>query len=173
MSTDIEKQGISTVPVLGRDAPPTTDHGLSLAAHRTISIQAESARQASARLPVEFRTMSVQLETGRAQPANNGKNAVKGTSCPLLHFKGTFLTPTADLSDLDWHHVSVDEALRRLGSSPQNGIDTMQVQRRAAQFGANQISPPPSRMLRKVFGWIFGGFGSLLLAASVVCFLAW
>lgn len=85
----------------------------------------------------------------------------------------SFLTPTIDLSDLDWHHVSIDEALRRLGVSPKTGIDTTQVQRRVAQYGANQISPPPSRMLRKVLGWVFGGFGSLLLGASIVCFLAW
>ena len=85
----------------------------------------------------------------------------------------SFLTPTIDLSDLDWHHVSIDEALRRLGVSPKTGIDTTQVQRRVAQYGANQISPPSSRMLRKVLGWVFGGFGSLLLGASIVCFLAW
>ena len=50
-----------------------------------------------------------------------------------------------------------------------------QAQRRhgAAQFGTNRLSPPPSRTLRKVLGWVFGGFGSLLLAASVICFIAW
>jgi sodium/potassium-transporting ATPase subunit alpha len=69
--------------------------------------------------------------------------------------------------------VSIDEALRRLAVTPKAGLDAAQAQRRAAQFGANQISPPPSRMLRKVIGWVFGGFGSLLLAASIVCFLAW
>ncbi|KAN0129016.1 cation transporting ATPase [Lactarius tabidus] len=155
MSTDVENQRITAAATLDRDAPPS-DPGLALTARRTVSIQASATGHPSARLPVEFRTMSLQLETaGKAQPADNGKNAVK------------------DLSDLDWHHVSIDEALRRLGVSPKTGIDTPQVQRRVAQYGANQISPPPSRMLRKVLGWVFGGFGSLLLAASIVCFLAW
>lgn len=77
MSTDIEKQAITTVPTLNRNAPPT-DPGLALAARRTVSIQA-SGGQTSARLPVEFRTMSLQLESGKAQPASKGKNAVKGT----------------------------------------------------------------------------------------------
>lgn len=172
MSTDIENQRITTVSALDRDAPPS-DPGLELATRRTVSIQASATGNPSARLPVEFRTMSLQLESaGKAQPANNSKNVVKGTCCaPPL--QGTFLTPTTDLSDLDWHHVSVDEALRRLGVSPNTGIDTPQVQRRAAQYGPNQISPPPSRMVRKVLGWVFGGFGSLLLAASIVCFIAW
>jgi sodium/potassium-transporting ATPase subunit alpha len=80
---------------------------------------------------------------------------------------------TLDLSELDWHHVSVDEALRRLAVAPKTGLEAAQAQRRAGQFGANRISPPPKRTLRKVIGWIFGGFGSLLLCASIVCFLAW
>jgi sodium/potassium-transporting ATPase subunit alpha len=77
------------------------------------------------------------------------------------------------LSELDWHRVSVDEALRRLAVAPKTGLEAAQAQRRAAQFGANRISPPPKRTLRKVIGWVFGGFGSLLLGASIVCFLAW
>ena len=78
-----------------------------------------------------------------------------------------------DLSDLDWHLISIDEALRRLAVAPKTGLESVQAQRRASQFGANKISPPPSRMLRKILGWVFGGFGSLLLAGSVVCFIAW
>jgi sodium/potassium-transporting ATPase subunit alpha len=80
---------------------------------------------------------------------------------------------TVDLSELDWHHVSVDEALRRLAVAPKTGLEAVQAQRRAGQFGANRISPPPKHTLRKVIGWVFGGFGSLLLVASVICFIAW
>jgi len=101
------------------------------------------------------------------------KTQSKVHDVPPAPLHGTFLTPTTDLSDLDWHHVSIDEALRRFDVSPKTGIDTPQAQRRVARYGPNQISPPPSRMLRKVLGWVFGGFGSLLLAASVVCFIAW
>ena len=39
--------------------------------------------------------------------------------------------------------------------------------------GKNQITPPKNNMLRKVLEWLLGGFGSLLLAASIVCFVAW
>ena len=77
------------------------------------------------------------------------------------------------MSELDWHRISVDEALLRLRVAPKAGLEAAQAQRRVAQYGANQISPPPNRVFRKVVGWVFGGFGSLLLGASVVCFLAW
>ncbi|KAH9965074.1 sodium-potassium ATPase [Russula compacta] len=121
---------------------------------RTLSIQ-PPAVQPSARLPIEYRTLSLHLENSKSDHDKASKGAVK------------------DLSELDWHHVSIDEALRRLAVAPRNGLDTAQAQRRAAQYGANQISPPPSRLLRKVIGWVFGGFGSLLLSGSIICFIAW
>lgn len=94
MLTDIENQRITTVPALDGDVPPS-DPGLVLATRRTVSIQASATGHPSARLPVEFRTMSLQLETtGKAQPANNGKNAVKGAYCPsLLHLRRVVFSP--------------------------------------------------------------------------------
>ena len=83
------------------------------------------------------------------------------------------LTFLAELVALDWHIISADEALQRLSVSPETGLDNTQVQRRQQQHGKNAISPPKSNMLRKVLEWVLGGFGSLLLAASIVCFVAW
>ncbi|TBU35112.1 sodium-potassium ATPase [Dichomitus squalens] len=111
------------------------------------------------RFTSEFRTLSIHVEThtspvdGDAVPMR--KNAIK------------------ELVALDWHIISVDEALQRLSVSPQTGLDTTQVSRRQQQYGKNAISPPKSNMLRKVLEWVMGGFGSLLLTASVVCFIAW
>ena len=67
----------------------------------------------------------------------------------------------------------MDEALQRLAVSPKVGLDAAQVTRRVAAYGKNAITPPKSNVVWKVLGWVFGGFGSLLLAASVVCFIAW
>ena len=43
----------------------------------------------------------------------------------------------------------------------------------AVRLSSVRAGSPPSQTLRKVLGWIFSGFSSLLLAASVVCFIAW
>lgn len=106
----------------------------------------------------------MQPKVGPAPPADLKKGANFLPILPVIPL---------DLSELDWHRVSIDEALRRLAVAPKTGLDAAQAQRRTGQYGANQISPPPKRVLRKVIGWVFGGFGSLLLGASVVCFLAW
>ena len=74
---------------------------------------------------------------------------------------------------MDWHIISVDEVLRRLAVSLQTGLDDAQYRRRLTAYGKNVIPPPPNRILRRIAGWIFGGFGTLLLAAAIVCFIAW
>ncbi|CUA71243.1 sodium/potassium-transporting ATPase subunit alpha [Rhizoctonia solani] len=113
----------------------------------------------SARLPVEFRTLSVHVdETTRREATEKRKGTVKGES---------------QLSDLTFHTQTEEEILALFSVSPTIGLDSAQAQRRLATNGPNALSPPPSRTFRKILEWIFGGFGSLLLAASIVCFIAW
>lgn len=78
-----------------------------------------------------------------------------------------------ELSELDWHTLELKEVLQRLNVSPSAGLDREQVRRRASKHGANTLSPPPSNLLRKWFGYFFGGFGSILFIGSILCFIAW
>ena len=169
MSTDIENQRITTVPILKPDASRNRPD-VALTARRILSIQVPN-RQPSARIPVEFRTLSLQLETGNTQPVNHGTNGLKVNIVLLLRLQVLF-SPTPQTYPSS---NVVDEALRRFWclTGSKTGIDAPQSQRRVARHGLNQTSPPPSRMLRKVLGWFFGGFWSPLLAANIVCFLAW
>ncbi|KZS91530.1 sodium-potassium ATPase [Sistotremastrum niveocremeum HHB9708] len=111
------------------------------------------------RLPIEYRTMSIHVDT-MEQQMRDAKRVPKAGN-------------VKDLSALDWHKISVAEAVRRLSVSPQSGLDAAQCARRLATDGKNVISPPPSHLFMRILGWIFGGFGSLLLAAAIVCFIAW
>ncbi|RPD63077.1 sodium-potassium ATPase [Lentinus tigrinus ALCF2SS1-6] len=132
--------------------------------HVTIEEQGDSPSrhpsiEGAARFPSEFRTLSVHVET-RTSPVDGDAVVPRKTT-------------VKELVELDWHIITVDEALQRLTVSPQTGLDTSQAQRRLQTYGKNAISPPRSNMLRKVLEWVLGGFGSLLLAASIVCFVAW
>ncbi|KAI0757131.1 sodium-potassium ATPase [Daedaleopsis nitida] len=120
------------------------------------------------RFPSEFRTLSLHVYT-RTSPVDGDAVAPRKTAvkCELTIVSG------AELVSLDWHSISVDEALQRLNVSPQTGFDAAQAQRRLQLTGKNIISPPKNNMWRKVLEWFLGGFGSLLLAASIVCFIAW
>jgi sodium/potassium-transporting ATPase subunit alpha len=53
------------------------------------------------------------------------------------------------------------------------GLSDDQVKRRTAEHGPNKISKPRSDLLSKIMGYLFGGFGSILLIAGILVFIAW
>jgi sodium/potassium-transporting ATPase subunit alpha len=63
--------------------------------------------------------------------------------------------------------------LGRLSSSIKQGLSTEQVTRKLKEHGRNVLTPPTSRWFRKTIGYLFGGFGSILLTASILVFVAW
>jgi Cation transporter/ATPase, N-terminus len=79
----------------------------------------------------------------------------------------------AEISNLDWHLVSIDEVSQRLSTSLVHGLDSAQVARKRMESGKNQHSPPPSHLLRRLLYYVFGGFGSLLIVAGILCCVAW
>ena len=78
-----------------------------------------------------------------------------------------------EISGLDWHTASVDDVCHRLSTNMTLGLDSQQVERKQGEYGKNQLSPPPSRWLRKLLYYIFGNFGTLLIVAGILCCVAW
>jgi sodium/potassium-transporting ATPase subunit alpha len=74
---------------------------------------------------------------------------------------------------LEWHSLTVDEVCQRLSTNRSNGLTLEELFRKQRQFGMNIQSPPPSNRLRRLAEYIFGGFGSLLIVAGVLCVIAW
>ncbi|BGP13453.1 hypothetical protein JCM10213_001777 [Rhodosporidiobolus nylandii] len=114
---------------------------------------------ARARIAGDFRTLSLEVTDTRRAAAR----VEKGKADKNI----------ADLAQLDWHLVTPDEACQRLGVSPVIGLDAQIVARRLAADGKNALNPPKTNWPKKIFFYFFGGFGSLLFVASVLCFVAW
>ncbi|KAH8826911.1 hypothetical protein DL96DRAFT_1669665 [Flagelloscypha sp. PMI_526] len=112
----------------------------------------------SARVVAEFRTLSLQVTD--TQHAVNVTQAARKSV-------------VKDIVDLEWHTLLADEVCNRLGVSSKSGLDSPMVTRRLQRDGKNSIPPPPRHILKKIFWATFGGFGSLLLVASIICFIAW
>ncbi|KAJ7211563.1 hypothetical protein GGX14DRAFT_534540 [Mycena pura] len=77
------------------------------------------------------------------------------------------------LSAVTWHILSAQEVCNRLGVSAVVGLDGPIAARRLAANGKNVLSRPPKNLPKKIFFYIFGGFGSLLFVGSIFCFIAW
>ncbi|KAI9810977.1 MAG: hypothetical protein M1827_005708 [Pycnora praestabilis] len=128
-----------------------------------LSINSVHTRRASidpaAALPVTYRTLSINIEESKERAQVEEKKARDHAS--------------AELADLDWHIISVQEIFSRLATSTDQGLSKDQVSSRITEYGRNIPSPPPSRRFRKIFGYFFGGFGAILLVSSVLVFVSW
>jgi sodium/potassium-transporting ATPase subunit alpha len=91
----------------------------------------------------------------------------------LLNHILTDTSGHVDLSLLEWHTISTDEALRRLGSSMTEGMSLAQAERKIKEFGRNIPSPPESHMIKQVLGYFFKGFGPILLVGAILVFVSW
>ncbi|KAI5800828.1 hypothetical protein FPQ18DRAFT_253093 [Pyronema domesticum] len=108
-------------------------------------------------LPIQYRTLSINLEEGKRRLSKEGSKSAEHDG----------------KVDLDWHKIPVDEVYSRLSSSPLQGLSQAQHARKLKEFGRNLPSPPPSRWFRKALSYLFGGFGSILLVAAILVFIAW
>ncbi|KAH7030773.1 uncharacterized protein B0I36DRAFT_373954 [Microdochium trichocladiopsis] len=110
-------------------------------------------------LPIQYRTVSFGIEQTKAKD-----------EAPLAKAKDA---TTAELSSLEWHTITTDEALRRLSSTPNQGLSDDQVARKFKEFGKNAPSPPKSRRLQKYIGYMTTGFSPILVLGAVLVFISW
>lgn len=61
----------------------------------------------------------------------------------------------------------------RLNSSLKDGLSDDQVKNRLQRYGKNAPSPPQTQRFKTIMGYFFKGFGSILLVASILVFIAW
>ncbi|KAK7001680.1 calcium ATPase [Favolaschia claudopus] len=150
-SKDIEAGASSTVLPEPLEAAPAGQHF-----RRTSSFGSTRVINPRSKIPGDFRTLSIHVtETQDGGDFGQTKGDVKS------------------ISAVTWHTLAADEVCTRLSVSPTHGLDTAIASRRLATNGRNVISRPPKNLFRKIFFYIFGGFGGLLFVASIICFIAW
>ncbi|RSH91845.1 hypothetical protein EHS25_009215 [Saitozyma podzolica] len=130
---------------------------LTLRRQNSISITSPPVVDSRSRIVGEFRTLSIHVTDSqqRPSPETAKRDAAK------------------EIADLDWHILPRDEVLQRLSVNPKIGLDAEQAKRKLAQHGPNQVKPHKRNPFLKWLEYIFGGFGTLLLVASILCFIAW
>lgn len=89
----------------------------------------------------------------------------------MASLSDTVFTP--DLADLEWHTLTTKDLVQRFNSSLKDGLSEEQVKNRLQRYGKNAPSPPQTHRFKTTMGYFFKGFGSVLLVASVLVFIAW
>merc|ERR1712214_188846 len=76
--------------------------------------------------------------------------------------------------EIDVHRVSVDELCKRFTSNVADGLTDDQVKKGIAEYGLNQLTPPPTTPeWVKFCQCLFSGFAMLLWAGAILCFVAY
>ncbi|WVQ84457.1 hypothetical protein IAT38_006609 [Cryptococcus sp. DSM 104549] len=157
-TTHREQHHMSTIPraVTIQDDPNNARGERQLRRFNSVSFAGPSRVDGASRVIGEFRTLSIDL----ADQSQKAGRALNGAAAK-------------DLAELDWHKLSADEVLQRLSVQRGAGLDPEQVKRKTSKYGPNAVKPPKNNLFLKWVGYVLGGFGSLLLIASILCFIAW
>ncbi|KAH6646966.1 Na,H/K antiporter P-type ATPase [Truncatella angustata] len=123
------------------------------------SVRSRREVDPSIALPIQYRTVSFGIEESKAKDAVELEKAKD--------------VATKELSSLEWHTITTDEAIRRLGSSVAEGLSPDQVERKFKEFGRNAPTPPKSNALATYLGYMFKGFGPVLLVGAILVFVSW
>lgn len=112
-------------------------------------------------LPIQYRTLSFNIEESQSKTrVDTGKRDKRNTT-------------SEELADVDWHTLSEAEICKDLSTDPRSGLSKEQITAALTQYGKNINSPPPSRLLQKIFWYFFGGFGTVLLLGGILVFVSW
>ncbi|KAF3904053.1 hypothetical protein ABW20_dc0103103 [Dactylellina cionopaga] len=150
-----EVEGGSSGTGLGPGRLSTSSHISSTGG----SIRGRRSVDPSVALPIQYRTVSTAVDDTRVEythPPKVARQDKKGKKTAV------------EISEVDHHTISLNEMLRRFATSIEQGLSTEQAQRRLKEYGPNVPARPPSRLLRKIFGYFFGGFGAILLTGAIL-----
>merc|ERR1712179_404283 len=76
--------------------------------------------------------------------------------------------------EIDVHKVSVDELLKRFNTQVERGLTASQAEKNLAEYGLNQLTPPPTTPEWVKFCQnLFSGFACLLWLGAILCFIAY
>ncbi|KAF3937610.1 hypothetical protein ABW19_dt0204145 [Dactylella cylindrospora] len=130
---------------------------ISVASNAT-SIRSRKVVDPAIALPVQYRTVSYAIDDNSRVEALKEKQKDKKIT---------------ELAESDYHTISQNELLSRFSTSIDQGLSREQVQRKLQEYGRNVPAKPPSQFFRRLFGYLFGGFGSILLIGGALVFICW
>ncbi|KAK7963997.1 Na/K ATPase alpha 1 subunit [Apiospora saccharicola] len=110
-------------------------------------------------IPIQFRSVSQDIDDAERQQQ---ASRTKAKDAVALKF-----------DCIDWHKTSITDIQKRLDVDAATGLDPGHAADRLKKHGANKLSPPPNPWVWKIMGYLFKGFGSILLVGGILVFVSW
>jgi sodium/potassium-transporting ATPase subunit alpha len=119
-------------------------------------------------IPIDFRTLSIQVSesqgvTSEELKENDIKKSVKSSKAEDHDY----------FTKLDFHLLSPEQICRQLNVSFDQGLSASSASTRLQHNGKNVIAQRRENYWRRVLGYVFGGFCSVLWIGVIIFFLCW
>ncbi|TPX19098.1 uncharacterized protein E0L32_011171 [Thyridium curvatum] len=148
----------------------TTQDGSRGRTSRSISRRRSMSRDSSTRPPaspytgvqIEYRTLSIHVSESR--------NVVAADEPKTDKIKGDDKEYFANLT---FHELGIDQICQQLNVSQAQGLSDSSAANRIQRDGRNTLPKPKTNYTKKLVGYVFGGFCSVLWVGVIIFFLCW
>ncbi|OOQ83154.1 putative Na/K ATPase alpha 1 subunit [Penicillium brasilianum] len=161
-ATDAESNAIETMRSIYQPAGFNRTQSTGRDTIRSTRSSGQTAVGANAGIPIEFRTLSIQISESQNAP----KEVVAETPKEKLPNQDYFET-------LDFHTLSQDSLCQQFNVDPRTGLSSSAAATRLARDGKNVIAQHRENYLKKLFFYVFGGFCSILWVGVIIFFICW
>ncbi|GLA30049.1 hypothetical protein AnigIFM63326_008246 [Aspergillus niger] len=117
----------------------------------------------AAGIPIEFRTLSFQISESQAAPEHVLKERGKEEKKPDQDY----------FESLDFHLLAADRLCQQFNVDASRGLSTDSASTRLQRDGKNIIAHHGENYVKKILGYIFGGFCSVLWIGVIIFFICW
>ncbi|KAJ6109606.1 hypothetical protein N7486_001841 [Penicillium sp. IBT 16267x] len=113
-------------------------------------------------IPIEFRTLSIQISESQTRP----KEVVADTPKEKVPNQDYF-------ESLDFHLLSQEQVCQEFNVDQRFGLSAETAAQRLQRDGRNVIAQTRENYLKKIFFYVFGGFCSILWVGVIIFFICW
>ncbi|KAJ5424169.1 ATPase P-type K/Mg/Cd/Cu/Zn/Na/Ca/Na/H-transporter [Penicillium cf. griseofulvum] len=121
-----------------------------------------STMQGNAELPIEFRTLAIQISESQNAPKEAIVDPPKEKQPHQDYFES-----------LDYHIISTDKLCQEFNVDQRTGLSSSAAATRLQRDGKNVIAHHKENYFKKIFWYVFGGFCSVLWVGVVIFFICW
>ncbi|PLN75461.1 putative Na/K ATPase alpha 1 subunit [Aspergillus taichungensis] len=117
----------------------------------------------NAGIPIEFRTLSIQISETQKAP----EETLKARSSSSKNSDQDYF------ENLDYHVLGIDRLTQEFNVDRRVGLSSSAAATRLQRDGKNVISHHRENYLKKILGYVFGGFCSILWIGVIIFFICW
>lgn len=113
-------------------------------------------------LQIQYRTLSIHVSEAKKDSEERPDQLLQDKKIDEDYF-----------SNLEYHTIGVDQLCQQLNVSLEQGLSANAAGIRLGRDGKNVLPRPKTNYIKKLIGYIFGGFCSVLWVGAIIFFLCW